>query len=143
MSLVEKIKELCKKKNMSITALEKQLGFGKAAIWKWDNHPPSIDKLQAVADYFHVSTDYLLSRTHNPLPPEVAENGALFLKDTFERVLGGKKIKFVSEDGSPGGVTINADGTFKILIDTNDLTEEDIQKIHEYINLLRIKNKAK
>lgn len=63
MSLVEKIKALCKQHKMSVNALERTLNFGKSAIWKWDNHPPSVDKLQAVADYFHVSTDYLLGRT--------------------------------------------------------------------------------
>jgi transcriptional regulator with XRE-family HTH domain len=45
---------------MSIPKLEKELNLGNGAIYKWDKSSPSIDKLQKVAEYFNVSTDYLL-----------------------------------------------------------------------------------
>ncbi|MDO4326285.1 MAG: helix-turn-helix transcriptional regulator [bacterium] len=58
-----RISELCAKKGITITQLERELGFGRATIQKWKNSSPSADKLSKVADYFKVSTDYLIGRT--------------------------------------------------------------------------------
>ncbi|ADZ83548.1 helix-turn-helix domain protein [Cellulosilyticum lentocellum DSM 5427] len=60
--LVEKIQELCRRNATTQSSLERELGFGKGTISKWDKSSPSTDKLQKVADYFHVSIDYLLER---------------------------------------------------------------------------------
>jgi transcriptional regulator with XRE-family HTH domain len=60
MSILENIQELCKKNSISVPKLEKEIGLGNGAIYKWDKNSPSVDKLQKVADYFKVSTDYLL-----------------------------------------------------------------------------------
>lgn len=62
MSIVNKIKDLCSSKGTTMTALERELEFGKGIIRRWDEASPNSDKLQKVADYFHVSTDYLLGR---------------------------------------------------------------------------------
>lgn len=62
MSLVSRIQLLCKDKGTNQSGLERDLGFGKGTISKWDKSSPSSDKLQKVADYFHVSVDYLLGR---------------------------------------------------------------------------------
>ncbi|AUS95035.1 hypothetical protein CDQ84_12250 [Clostridium thermosuccinogenes] len=63
MSILEIIQDLCAKKGINPSKLEMELGFGKGAIYKWDKNSPSVDKIQKVADYFNVSTDYLLGRT--------------------------------------------------------------------------------
>lgn len=60
MSIVENIRSRCKLVNISIPKLEKELGFGNGAIYNWDRNSPSFDKLQKVAEYFKVSTDYLV-----------------------------------------------------------------------------------
>lgn len=60
MSIVENIKSLCKQHDTSIPKLEKEFGFGNGAIYNWDKNSPSVDKLQKVASYFKVSTEYLL-----------------------------------------------------------------------------------
>lgn len=62
MSIVDRIKNLCSEKGTTMTALERELGFGKGILRKWDDASPNSDKLQKVADYFHVSIDYLLDR---------------------------------------------------------------------------------
>lgn len=51
---------LCKQKGMTISALEKELGFSNYAIAKWDKSVPRIDSVKKVADYFDVSVDFLL-----------------------------------------------------------------------------------
>lgn len=66
MNILERIKELSKKHDMNVYQLEEALGFGRNTIYQWNKRVPGIDKLQKVADYFEVSTDYLLGRTDNP-----------------------------------------------------------------------------
>ncbi len=68
--LLDKIKKLCKEKGITINKLEQLAGLSQRSIGKWDTSAPSADKLQRVADYFNVSTDYLLGRTDNPAPIE-------------------------------------------------------------------------
>lgn len=61
MGLYDKIQELCEKQGIAITALEKELGWGRGSIGKLKKGAStSTDRLQALAEYFHVSTDYLL-----------------------------------------------------------------------------------
>ena len=62
MTLRDRIKELANKRGMSLPTLESELGFGNGTIVKWDKASPNTDKLAKVADYFHVSVDYLLGR---------------------------------------------------------------------------------
>ncbi|WP_157456464.1 helix-turn-helix domain-containing protein [Carnobacterium maltaromaticum] len=66
MSTKEIIKNLLRSKNMTIAELERALGFSNGTIGKWDKQNPSIDKLTKVADYFNVTTDYLLDRNNTP-----------------------------------------------------------------------------
>lgn len=61
-TLVTIIKGLCDSKGISIAELERNLGLGNSTIRKWDTNKPNVEKLQKVADYFHVTTDYLLGR---------------------------------------------------------------------------------
>lgn len=63
MSIVDRIKTLASEKGLSIAELERNLGFGNNIISKWDKSVPRSDKLKSLADYFNVSTDYLLGRT--------------------------------------------------------------------------------
>ena len=56
------VQNLCKSKNITIAALERECGFGNGTIKKWGNATPSGDRLSKVADYFNVSVDYLLGR---------------------------------------------------------------------------------
>ena len=62
MNLYGRVKYLAEKKEIAISRLEQELGFGNGTIRKWDKTIPSGDRLQKVADFFHVSVDYLLGR---------------------------------------------------------------------------------
>ncbi len=61
MTLKDRIKELAKRENLNLSALELKLGFGNGTIAKWDKSSPSVDNLNKVAKYFHVTMDYLLN----------------------------------------------------------------------------------
>mgnify|MGYP003528678130 FL=1 len=64
--LYDRIKELADKQNLSIRRLEEKLGFGNGVINRWRKTTPGIDKIEAVANFFGVTTDYLLGRTDTP-----------------------------------------------------------------------------
>lgn len=62
--LNEKIKELRMLNGLNQVELAKRLGITKQTISNWENNniQPSIEMLEALADLFSVSTDYLLGR---------------------------------------------------------------------------------
>ena len=69
MSTYETIKSLCKQHSIAVTALEKELGFGRGSIGKLRNGQTSAERLQKIADYFNVSVDYLMTgeeKSENP-----------------------------------------------------------------------------
>ncbi|HHT7773573.1 TPA: helix-turn-helix domain-containing protein [Streptococcus suis] len=68
----ELVKELCKKQGISLNTLEERIGFSRNSLYSWKNSSPKPEKLKVVADYFNVSTDYLLGRTNNP---NIAQEG--------------------------------------------------------------------
>lgn len=61
MDLRDKIKELCKEKQISMNTLETTLGFGKGYISKLGKSTPNASKIQQIADYFGVTIDYLMT----------------------------------------------------------------------------------
>ena len=69
-TLFDRIQQLCTERGISRYALEKNLGFGKASMGRWDTNTPSIDKVQKVADYFDVSLDYLMTGKEKPSQSE-------------------------------------------------------------------------
>lgn len=66
MNPLERIKKLAKDRDVSIYQLEEEINIGRNTIYQWNKRTPSSDKLEAVANYFNVSVDYLLGRTENP-----------------------------------------------------------------------------
>ena len=71
-STLEKIKELAKSRGISLAKLEESLGYSTNYFYTLKTKTPNSDRLQEIADYFNVSTDYLLGRTDNPT---IASNG--------------------------------------------------------------------
>lgn len=66
MQLYERIKQLAQGKKLTIAELEREIGISNGQIRKWQNQTPGVDKIKLVADYFGVTTDYLLGRTDTP-----------------------------------------------------------------------------
>lgn len=63
-----RIKELRKKKGISQQRLATDLNTTQNTISRYETgeREPGIDELIKIADYFHVSVDYLIGRTENP-----------------------------------------------------------------------------
>jgi len=65
--MIEKIKELAKKRGKSLGQVEEDLGYGRNTLYKIKNSTPNAERIAEIANYFNVSTDYLLGRTENPV----------------------------------------------------------------------------
>lgn len=62
MTVFDRVKKLADNQKISIVELEEKLNFSRNSLYAWKKSKPSIDKLEAVANYFGVSTDFLLGR---------------------------------------------------------------------------------
>lgn len=63
MGLYEQIRDIAKEKGYSINRLEKELGFARSSINKFNKNKPSTDKIRQIADLLGVSVDHLLNGT--------------------------------------------------------------------------------
>ncbi|NBJ71012.1 MULTISPECIES: helix-turn-helix transcriptional regulator [Clostridia] len=102
MGLVEKIKNLCKEKKITVAELERQTGISNGQIRKWDDSTPGVDKLKKVADYFDVSVDYLLGRTEKKRYYDLTEKDEQSIQKELERMINNmdNESGFAAFDGS-------------------------------------------
>ena len=63
----ETIKKMCKSKGVTVTGLEKELGFARGSLCKININKPSMEKVQKLADYFSVSVEYLMAGDNDQL----------------------------------------------------------------------------
>ena len=110
-STLEKIKELAKKRGIPLAKLEESLGYSTNYFYTLKTKTPNSDRLQEIADYFNVSTDYLLGRTNNPT---IAKDNTIagYTSDDLRKMAENAK----TFDGKP-------------------LTEEDIDAIQNIIEI--------
>lgn len=55
-----RIEALCKKRGISISQLERDVGLANATVRRWTNCSPTVENLKKVADYFGCTIDELL-----------------------------------------------------------------------------------
>ena len=110
-STLEKIKELAKKRGIPLAKLEESLGYSTNYFYTLKTKTPNAERLQEIADYFNVSTDYLLGRTDNP---SIAKDDTIagYTSDDLRKMAENAK----TFDGKP-------------------LTEEDIDAIQNIIEI--------
>lgn len=80
----DKIKELADKQGISLNTLEERLGYSTNYLYSLKKGNPKSDRLQEIADYFNVSTDYLLGRTDNPA---IATDGQTSPPDDIDNII--------------------------------------------------------
>lgn len=107
----EKVRELARKKGLSLNQVEEKLGYSKNTLYSLKRQKVSSERLQEIADYFNVSTDYLLGRTDNPA---IAKDDTIagYTSDDLRKMAENAK----TFDGKP-------------------LTEEDIDAIQNIIEI--------
>lgn len=65
MTAFDRVKTLCNENGIKISELERILGIGKNASYKWKKYNPASDTLFKLSEYFGVSTDYILTGEDN------------------------------------------------------------------------------
>lgn len=85
-STVDRIRVLANAQGLSLPALEVKLNLGNGTISRWSKSSPNTDKLARVADFFHVSLDYLLGKTENPLNESTLTKGEKDLLELFRLI---------------------------------------------------------
>lgn len=85
------LRRLRKRAGLSQDALAEKLSVARQTVSSWEHgvHLPDVDKVIALANYFHVTTDYLLGRTSSNLPVELLQQAI-----TNEKTLGDVMASF-------------------------------------------------
>lgn len=61
MAIYENVKAKCKAEKRTVLSVENELGFARGSIYKWNESPPGIKKVQAVAELLGCTIDELVS----------------------------------------------------------------------------------
>lgn len=109
----ERLKELRKINRITQKELAEHLGFTHVAVTKWENgqREPDFSTVVKLAQFFNVSTDYLLGKTDEP--STIIANEKISVPVQYEDVL----------------VALNNDG--------EELTQFDIEQIVNFIKFTR------
>lgn len=80
----ERFKEQRQKKELSMQEIAEIFGVGKSSIAAYESgdKKPKTDRLAEIANFFGVSTDYLLGNSDDPITKEFTRNIALLLKES-------------------------------------------------------------
>lgn len=89
MTTFEVVKRLCEERKISINDLEKSLGYSKNTLYRLKTQIPGSDKLATIADYFDVSTDYLLGRTDKKRYYDLTEKDEQDIQKELQKMLDG------------------------------------------------------
>lgn len=122
MTTYDVISELCKNRNLAITALERELGFGRGSIGKLRTGNTTLERLQKIADYFGVTVNYLTTGTE----PTESDSTELTKKDERDiaKTVNDLMGKLESNDGAP----LFFDGT-EMSAETRILFEQQLKSL--------------
>ncbi|MGX9290701.1 helix-turn-helix domain-containing protein [Bacillus sp. A015] len=89
MTVFDIVKELCNERKISINDLEQSLGYSKNTLYRLKTQTPGADKLQKIADFFDVSTDYLLGRTEVKRNFDLTEKDEKDIQKELQKIING------------------------------------------------------
>ena len=83
--IIERIEKLCETHGISINQMLKNANLDKSLVANFKKgSSPSIEKISIIADYFNVSTDFLLGRTDYIIHPDLSQiDIEKFIKEPF------------------------------------------------------------
>ena len=87
MTAFDILKKLCDEQGISVNTLEEKIGLSKNTLYSWKKNTPKGSNLVKVADYFDVSTDYLLGRTDKKRYYDLTEKDERDVERDLERIL--------------------------------------------------------
>jgi transcriptional regulator with XRE-family HTH domain len=152
-----RLKQLCKSKNTSITAVLKALNISTSKGTAWKNgSAPSSEIVIKLAEYFDVSTDFLLGLsdelhrkiklsdvdTISPSYPneKFVTKFAVTFKDEKEEQNFVNRLK---KENISLSIIQKSDQIGLLMEQAKLLSDEDLQKVIEYAELLKLKSNDK
>jgi transcriptional regulator with XRE-family HTH domain len=103
---------LCEKHNITLAQLERNIGVSHGSLAKMKTSTPKADRIQKIAEYFNVSTEYLITG-----------------KDTEKISDSGKKYYFSDETAELAQEAFTNKKTRILLDATRDLKPDDMQMV--------------
>lgn len=95
MSIFDRIQELARKRDKSLQEVATDLEFSKNLFYRWKTSEPKANDIKKVADYFNVSTDYLLG--HTTKENEVDEQFMQFFRTETNELTTEEKSEMVED----------------------------------------------
>lgn len=101
MNAFDILKKLCDEQGISVNRLEEEIGLGKNTLYSWKKNTPKGSNLIKVADYFNVSTDYLLGRSDKKRYYDLTEKDELAIQRELKKIIDGDDVDnaFAAFDG--------------------------------------------
>lgn len=87
MTPFDRLKILCDEQGISVNKLEENIELGRNTLYSWKKKIPSGANLLKVAEYFDVSTDYLLGRTEQKRYYDLTEKDERDIQKELERMI--------------------------------------------------------
>ena len=84
MNSVERVKELCKENKIPVSKLEKDLGYANGYIGQLRKGIFPADRLAEIAEYFSVTTEYLLNGKEPGTKYYLNDETAAIAQDIFD-----------------------------------------------------------
>lgn len=117
----ETIKKLCKDKGITVTGLEKKMGFARGSLCKINTNKPSMEKVKKLADYFSMSIEQLMNGDEN-------ENGQKY---------------YINEETAQAAQEIFENKELRMLFDAaRDADPEDLKALHSMALALKRKERG-
>ncbi|GIN60488.1 transcriptional regulator [Robertmurraya siralis] len=89
MTAFDRLKKLCDEQGISVNTLEERLEIGKNSLYSWKKNTPKGTNLIKVADFFDVSTDYLLGRTDKKRYYDLTEKDEKDIQKELQKMIDG------------------------------------------------------
>ena len=97
MGLYEQIKEAANAKGYSINRLEKELGFPRSSISKYNKNIPSMEKIQKIADFLNLSISDIIKEENDKKTSTLTQKDERDISKTVNALM----EKLESNDGAP------------------------------------------
>jgi transcriptional regulator with XRE-family HTH domain len=147
--ILKKISDIAKTKNITLTDIERECGFPKSSMRKWNENVPSISKVKKVADFLEVPIDYLANDLEIVITPSVKKtffNTLLSLVQRWTSLRHGVKVS--SEQLSEIVKYVNCDMRFvyneQVFVYTpaEEYKKENLQNLKVLFDILDIMDRC-
>lgn len=91
----DKLRDLRTAKGLTQEELGEAVGVKALQIWRWETgeFKPQLEQLKRLAEYFHVSADFLLDLSDDPTPIRLTESWSELEREVMAAMRAGDNVK--------------------------------------------------